>query len=94
MAPAPAAKPAGTGPEPEINFLLRKMFGMNASDLHLTSNHKPMVRLNGDMMELADQPAVTPERMKKLIYGIMPPHNAQEDDITIVLVKRESGKAE
>jgi twitching motility protein PilT len=79
-APAPAAKSAG--PEPEINVLLRKMFGMNASDLHLTSNHKPMIRLHGDMMELADQPAVTPERMKKLIYGIMPPHNAAQYDET------------
>jgi twitching motility protein PilT len=81
-APAPAARPTGAGPEPEINVLLRKMFGMNASDLHLTSNHKPMIRLHGDMIELADQPAVTPERMKKLIYGIMPPHNATQYDDT------------
>jgi twitching motility protein PilT len=80
-AAAPAAKPAA-GPEPEINVLLRKMFGMNASDLHLTSNHKPMVRLHGDMMDLADQPAVAPERMKKLIYGIMPPHNVAQFDET------------
>jgi len=80
-APA-AAKPAGSGSEPEINVLLRKMFGMNASDLHLTSNHKPMIRLHGDMNELADQPAVTPERMKKLIYGIMPPHNVTQFDET------------
>ncbi len=80
MAPAPAAKSASAGTEPEINVLLRKMSGMNASDLHLTSNHKPMIRLYGDMMELADQPAITPERMKKLIYGIMPPHNAAQFD--------------
>jgi twitching motility protein PilT len=79
---APAAKPVGAGPEPEINVLLRKMFGMNASDLHLTSNHKPMIRLHGDMMELADQPAVTPARMKKLIYSIMPPHNTTQFDDT------------
>jgi twitching motility protein PilT len=81
-APAPAARPAGAGPEPEINVLLRKMSGMNASDLHLTSNHKPMIRLYGDMMDLPDQPAVTPERMKKLIYGIMPPHNVTQYDDT------------
>lgn len=49
-APAPSVQPAGR--EPEINLLLRKMFGMNASDLHLTANHKPMVRLHGDMLEL------------------------------------------
>ncbi len=81
-APAPRAKPAAGGPEPEINVLLRKMFGMNASDLHITSNHKPMIRLHGDMMELADQPAISPERMKKLIYPIMPPHNATQYEDT------------
>ncbi len=79
---APAARPASAGPEPELNVLLRKMFGMNASDLHLTSNHKPMIRLHGDMMDLPDQPTVTPERMKRLIYGIMPPHNADQFDET------------
>jgi twitching motility protein PilT len=41
-----------------------------------------MIRLHGDMMELADQPAVSPERMKKLIHGIMPPHNAAQYDET------------
>ena len=82
IAPAPAARPVGAGPEPEINVLLRKMFGMNASDLHLTSNHKPMIRLHGDMIELADQPAVSPERMKKLIHGIMPPHNVTQYEET------------
>ncbi len=79
---SPAAKPAAGGPEPEINVLLRKMFGMSASDLHLTSNHKPMIRLHGDMQELPDQPAISPERMKKLIYRIMPPHNATQYEDT------------
>ncbi len=74
-----AARPVKTaGPEPEINMLLRKMFGMNASDLHLTALHKPLVRLHGDMMELADQPVITPERMKKLLSAIMPEHNMNQ----------------
>ena len=86
--PAPAGTPkaavvtsAPSGAEPEINFLLRKMFQMGASDLHVTSNHKPLIRLHGDMQELSDQPIITPERMRALLEGIMPPHNvAQYED--------------
>jgi twitching motility protein PilT len=80
---ADAAVPkARAGREPEINILLRKMFEMNASDLHLTSMHKPMIRLHGDMLERLDQQVTTPERMKKLIAGIMPEHNtAQFEEI-------------
>ncbi len=77
-AAAPVRPVKSGGPEPEINMLLRKMFGMNASDLHLTALHKPLVRLHGDMMELADQPVITPERMKKLLSAIMPEHNVAQ----------------
>ncbi|OGW37943.1 MAG: type IV pili twitching motility protein PilT [Nitrospirae bacterium GWD2_57_9] len=54
------------------------MFSMDASDLHLTSNHKPLVRLHGDMLELSDQAVITPERMKKLLTAITPAHNAAQ----------------
>jgi twitching motility protein PilT len=75
---SPPAPNARSGREPEVNTLLRKMFGMNASDLHLTSTHKPMIRLHGDMMELSDQSVIPPERMKKLIAEIMPEHNTAQ----------------
>lgn len=81
--PAPSQKPARPAAgNPELNVLLRQMLQMGASDLHLTANHKPLVRLHGDMQELSNQPVLTPERLKKLIYGIMPAHNAvQFEDI-------------
>jgi twitching motility protein PilT len=75
---AQPASSARSGSEPEINVLLRKMFGMGASDLHLTCNHKPLVRLHGDMLELKDHPVISPERMKKLLEPIMPPHNTTQ----------------
>jgi twitching motility protein PilT len=75
-------KPAPSGAEPEINVLLRKMFQMGASDLHITSNHRPLIRLHGDMQELSDQPVITPERMHALLGGIMPPHNAAQYEDT------------
>jgi len=68
----------GKGGEPEINALLRKMFEMGASDLHLTSNHKPLIRLHGDMQELPGQTIFPPDRVKKLITEIMPAHNTAQ----------------
>ncbi|HAU89823.1 MAG TPA: hypothetical protein DCW72_06240, partial [Elusimicrobia bacterium] len=41
-----APLPAAVAGEPEINGLLRKMAALGASDLHLTSAHRPMVRVN------------------------------------------------
>lgn len=73
---------ASSGAEPGINALLRKMFQMGASDLHITSNHRPLIRLHGDMQELSDQPVITPERMSALLLNIMPPHNAAQYEDT------------
>jgi twitching motility protein PilT len=75
---APRRAASGSGGEPEINGLLRKMFQMGCSDLHLTSNHQPMVRLNGEMLDLEGQAAVSADKMRKLIGAIMPPHNATQ----------------
>ena len=75
-AAAPDTRPAQA--DPEINILLRKMFEMGASDLHLTSAHKPLIRLHGDMVELSDMPVTSPDQMKKLISAIMPPHNTAQ----------------
>jgi twitching motility protein PilT len=79
-APAPGAAPrtASSGGEPEINALLRKMCQMGASDLHLTSNHRPLVRLHGDMRELSEEPLLAPERVRTLVSAILPPYNAAQ----------------
>ena len=72
----PALKPTTkAGGDPEINVLLRKMFEMNASDLHITSKHKPLIRLHGDMQELPNQSVFSADRVKTLVQEIMPPHN-------------------
>jgi twitching motility protein PilT len=64
--------------EPELNGLLRKIVALGASDLHLTSGHKPMIRLHGDMSELADLPPVKTDKMAPLLEAIMPPHSADQ----------------
>jgi twitching motility protein PilT len=73
-------KPYSQAPasEPEINVLLRKMFQLGASDLHLTSEHRPLMRLHGDMQELPNQAAISSDRLRKLIYAIIPAHNAAQ----------------
>jgi twitching motility protein PilT len=75
------ATPATAPPqanEPEINGLLRKMFALNASDLHLTSSHRPMVRVHGDMKEMGGEPVLDNEKLVGLLRTIMPPHNAAQ----------------
>jgi twitching motility protein PilT len=74
--PKPSAQTATN--EPEVNALLRKMFQLGASDLHLTSNHKPLIRLHGDMQELPGQSAISPDRMRKIISAIMPATNSAQ----------------
>jgi len=77
-AETPRTPAAAAGGEPEINALLRTMFKMGASDLHITSNHKPLIRLHGDMQELPNQAVISPDRVKKIITVIMPPHNVAQ----------------
>ena len=64
--------------EPELNRLLRKMCALGASDLHLTSTHRPMVRVNGDMAELKEEPVLAGEKLRALLAAIMPPHNVSQ----------------
>lgn len=75
--PGSGPHPAAEG-EPEMNLLLRKMFKLNASDLHLTSSHRPMIRLHGDMKEFGDEPVINQDRMAGLLGAILPAHNAAQ----------------
>jgi twitching motility protein PilT len=79
-APCQAAAPqfVPAEPEPEINALLRKMFKLGASDLHLTSCQRPLVRVNGDMRELGEEQVLKNDQMIALISAIMPPHSAAQ----------------
>ncbi|OGW43651.1 MAG: type IV pili twitching motility protein PilT [Nitrospirae bacterium GWD2_57_8] len=58
------------------------MVQMGASDLHLTSNHKPMIRESGDMVELGDHPVISRDQMKSLLKPIMPNHNIAQFEAT------------
>ena len=47
------------------------------SDLHLSSNARPMIRLHGTMSSLNVEP-MGPEQVEKLLLEIMPPRNVEE----------------
>ncbi|MCB9709034.1 MAG: type IV pilus twitching motility protein PilT [Myxococcales bacterium] len=66
--------------EPPINRYLRKMIKLGASDLHLSSDVAPMVRLHGEMKRLEAGESLGPEALRALVQQIMPERNIQEFD--------------
>ncbi len=50
--------------------LLRKVVDLGGSDLHLTANSPPRIRLHGDLVLLA-QEVLTADKVKALIYSVM-----------------------
>jgi len=48
------------------------MVEMSASDLHLSANETPMVRVHGEMARLPDAPPLGPEETIRLLEAIMP----------------------
>jgi twitching motility protein PilT len=51
--------------------LLRKMTEMGGSDLHLTTNSPPQVRVHGHLHQLSEYPALTPAQTKQLAYSVL-----------------------
>ena len=78
-APAIAAPRPG---EPEINGLLRRMVSLGASDLHLSADETPMVRVDGDMARLAGVTRMEPDKTRELIWAILPEKNVDEYERT------------
>jgi twitching motility protein PilT len=54
-------------PEIALSELLRKMIEMNGSDLHITTNSPPMVRVHGVLRPL-DYGELSPAETKQLSY--------------------------
>lgn len=55
---------------PTLNQLLKTMVDQGASDLHITTNSPPQVRIDGILHPL-DLPPMSPTATKKLIYSIL-----------------------
>ncbi|MEZ4366389.1 MAG: type IV pilus twitching motility protein PilT [Kofleriaceae bacterium] len=55
---------------PTLHQLLKAMLDKQASDLHLTTNSPPQLRIDGDMVPLRTEP-LTPIDTKQLCYSIL-----------------------
>jgi twitching motility protein PilT len=63
-----------------IDNLFRLMTERKASDLHMTSEHPPMVREAGDLVQLAGAPTITGVQMKQILFEICPERNRKQFD--------------
>ncbi|MEI7616490.1 MAG: type IV pilus twitching motility protein PilT [Actinomycetota bacterium] len=56
--------------EPYINEILRKSVELEASDVHLVANSRPIVRINGYLVPLENFSEIQPEELKKILFEI------------------------
>jgi twitching motility protein PilT len=61
-----------------IDGLFKMMTDKKASDLHMTSEHVPMVRASGDMMPLDGVPKLSRDQMKQILFEICPERNQKQ----------------
>ena len=54
-----------------LNDLLMLVLERSASDLHLTSGARPALRVNGQLIQLEEQPILTPPVIQRLLYAAL-----------------------
>ncbi len=74
----PARSAAETTHKTEMERYLRRMFEMGASDLHLSADEAPMVRLHGEMQRLEGEQPLPANQTRLLIESITPDRNRKE----------------
>lgn len=62
----------------EMQELLQLAVQRNASDLHLSAGSKPILRIDGDLIELENYPVLDADTARRLIYSVM---EKQEQEI-------------
>ncbi|MDP6355718.1 MAG: type IV pilus twitching motility protein PilT [Planctomycetota bacterium] len=65
----------------QIDKILQFMVQQKGSDLHLSSDAPPYIRVDGDLLKM-NLPSLNAEQVKGLIYEIMPEHNRQQYEKT------------
>lgn len=73
IAPRPAAPGAGFA-KSDLESLLAEAVRRGASDLHLTRNVPPMLRVDGRLLPM-DAPAITHEQCERLVKSMMSPEH-------------------
>lgn len=62
----------------EIDRLFKLMVRERASDLHISSGEKPMIRVDGRIRRIDHIPVLQAEQVSQLLAPIMPPRNLKE----------------
>jgi twitching motility protein PilT len=58
-------------PIPSLSELLKRMVDAGGSDLHITTNSPPRIRVHGELKPCEDLPAMGPADTKQLAYSIL-----------------------
>lgn len=58
-------------PLPTLSDLLKRMVDTGGSDLHITTNSPPRIRVHGELKPLEDLPVMGPADTKQLAYSIL-----------------------
>jgi len=58
-------------PVPSLSDLLKRMVDAGGSDLHITVDSPPRIRLHGELKPLADLPTLGPADTKQLAYSVL-----------------------
>lgn len=90
--PEPSAPPAATAPAPlppapvepraALDQLLVVTVERRASDLHLTSDAPPAMRIDGEMVQLEDYGPLGKARLREMIFSITPEKNRVQWEAT------------
>lgn len=62
----------------EMNQLLELVVARNASDLHLVVGVPPTLRIDGELTPVPSEPALSPERVDKLLRSILTAEQAEQ----------------
>ncbi|MGZ6098388.1 MAG: type IV pilus twitching motility protein PilT [Myxococcaceae bacterium] len=82
--PARGAKSGGTAiaptsdPRGAMDQLLDLMLDRKASDLHLSSDTPPILRVDGDMTPINGYPPIASGRLKEMLFSIAPEKNREQ----------------
>ena len=65
-----------------VDLLLHVLVDRGGSDLHLSADETPMLRVDGEMVRVDGQAACSPEMTARLLFDVMPPRNREEFEST------------
>ena len=74
-------RPSSASDDFHIDDLLTYMVEQNASDLHLTSNSKPMYRLHGDVQPIPGYHTLSSKEVDRLVKEVLDPARLEEFEI-------------